>query len=58
MHPHQDATALRSHDRPIGYGVGQAEVTFAFDTPDRPAVRDPGGGRPADLPLLAQGDAP
>jgi hypothetical protein len=58
MHPHRGGMAPHTHDRPLGYGVGQADVTFAFDTPDRLAVRYPGGGRPADLPLLAQGDAP
>jgi protein SCO1/2 len=61
-HPHREGTAPHTHDRPLGYGVGHADVIFAFDTRDRLPVRYPGGVRPADLaadlPLLAQGDAP
>ena len=61
-HPHKEGTAPHTHDRPLGYGVGHANVIFAFDTRDRLPVLYPGGVRPADiaadLPLLAQGDAP
>ena len=61
---HVDApgTAPHSHDGPLGYGVAHANVIFGFDTRDRLPVLYPGGVRPsdiaADLPLLAQGDAP
>lgn len=61
-HEHKPGTAPHTHDRPLGYGVGHANVIFAFDTRDRLPVLYPGGVRPADiaadLPLLAQGDAP
>lgn len=61
-HVHKPGTAPHTHDRPLGYGVGHANVIFAFDTRDRLPVLYPGGVRPADiaadLPLLAQGDAP
>lgn len=61
-HAHKPGTAPHTHDRPLGYGVGHANVIFAFDTRDRLPVLYPGGVRPADiaadLPLLAQGDAP
>lgn len=61
-HEHKPGTAPHSHDGPLGYGVGHANVIFAFDTRDRLPVLYPGGVRPsdiaADLPLLAQGDAP
>lgn len=61
-HEHKPGTAPHTHDRPLGYGVGNANVIFAFDTRDRLPVLYPGGVRPADiaadLPLLAQGDAP
>ena len=63
-HLHKPGTAPHSHDGPLGYGVGHANVIFAFDTQDRLPVLYPGGVRPSDidaaLPLLAQpqGDAP
>ncbi len=61
-HVHKEGTAPHTHERPLGYGVAHADVIFAFDTRDRLPVRYPGGVRPADiaadLPLLAQGDAP
>ena len=59
-HVHKPGTAPHTHDRPLGYGVGHADVIFAFDTRDRLPVLYPGGVRPsdiaADLPLLAPGD--
>jgi protein SCO1/2 len=62
QHEHVRGTAAHSHDGPLGYGVGHADVIFAFDTRDRMPVLYPGGVRPsdlaADLPLLVQGDAP
>ncbi len=63
-HPDEEGTAPHTHAGPLGYGVGHANVIFAFDTQDRLPVLYPGGVRPsdiaADLPLLAQtqGDAP
>lgn len=61
-HEHARGTAPHTHAGPLGYGVGHADVIFAFDTDDRAPVRYPGGIRPsdiaADLPLLASGDAP
>jgi protein SCO1/2 len=61
-HAHKPGTVAHTHDRPLGYGVAHANVIFAFDTRDRLPVLYPGGVRPADiaadLPLLAQGDAP
>jgi protein SCO1/2 len=61
-HEHKPGTAPHTHEGPLGYGVGHANVIFAFDTRDRLPVLYPGGVRPsdiaADLPLLAQGDAP
>lgn len=60
-HEHAEGTAPHTHFGPLGYGVGHADVIFAFDTDDRLPVRYPGGVRPsdiaADLPLLAPGDA-
>ncbi|MCW2681242.1 MAG: putative Sco1/SenC family protein [Frankiales bacterium] len=57
-HVHKPGTAPHTHDRPLGYGVGHANVIFGFDTRDRLPVLYPGGVRPsdiaADLPLLAQ----
>ena len=62
QHEHAEGTALHTHTGPLGYGVGHADVIFAFDTDDRLPVPYPGGVRPsdlaADLPLLAPGDAP
>lgn len=59
-HVHKTGTAPHTHDRPLGYGVGHADVIFAFDSEDRLPVLYPGGVRPsdlaADLPLLAPGD--
>ena len=59
-HVHKPGTAPHTHDRPLGYAVGHANVIFAFDTEDRLPVLYPGGVRPsdiaADLPLLASGD--
>ena len=61
-HEHKQATAPHTHAGPLGYGVGHANVIFAFDTSDRLPVLYPGGVRPsdiaADLPLLAQGATP
>jgi protein SCO1/2 len=63
-HPHKEGTTPHKHSGPLGYGVGHANVIFAFDSADRLPVLYPGGVRPsdiaADLPLLAQtqGDAP
>ncbi len=63
-HAHKPGTAPHTHSRPLGYGVGHANVIFGFDVRDRLPVLYPGGVRPgdiaADLPLLAQtqGDAP
>ena len=57
-HVHKPGTAPHTHDRPLGYGVGHANLIFAFDTSDRLPVLYPGGVRPsdiaADLPLLVQ----
>ena len=59
-HVHKPGTAPHSHDRPLGYGVGHANVIFGIDADDRLPVLYPGGVRPsdlaADLPLLASGD--
>ncbi len=59
-HVHAPGTAPHTHDGPLGYGVGHANVIFAFDTSDRLPVLYPGGVRPsdiaADLPLLAPGE--
>jgi protein SCO1/2 len=59
-HEHKPGTAPHTHDGPLGYGVGHADVIFAYDAADRLAVTYPGGVLPADLaadlPLLAQGD--
>ena len=61
-HVHAEGTAPHTHDGPLGYGVGHADVIFAYDTEDRLPVMYPGGTRPsdlaADLPLLVPGDAP
>ena len=61
QHEHAEGTAAHSHAGPLGYGVGHADMIFAFDTDDRMPVMYPGGTRPsdlaADLPLLAPGDA-
>ena len=60
-HEHAEGTAPHRHDGPLGYGVGHANVIFAFDADDRLPVLYPGGVRPsdiaADLPLLASGEA-
>ena len=62
QHEHAPGTAPHEHVGPLGYGVGHADVIFAFDTGDRMPVLYDGGVRPsdlaADLPLLASGDAP
>lgn len=61
-HEHKPGTAAHDHAGPLGYGVGHANVIFAFDTSDRLPVLYPGGVRPsdiaADLALLAQGATP
>jgi protein SCO1/2 len=63
-HAHKPGTAPHKHTRPLGYGVGHANVIFGISTSDKLPVLYPGGVRPsdiaADLPLLAQtqGDAP
>ena len=58
-HEHEPGTAPHTHDGPLGYGVGHANVIFAFDSTDRLPVLYREGVRPADLaadlPLLAQG---
>jgi protein SCO1/2 len=57
-HEHEPGTAPHRHDGPLGYGVGHADVIFAYDAADRLAVRYPGGVLPADLaadlPALAR----
>lgn len=57
-HEHKPGTTPHGHDGPLGYGVGHANVIFAFDVRDRLPVLYPGGVRPsdiaADLPLLVQ----
>jgi protein SCO1/2 len=57
-HEHKPGATPHTHDGPLGYGVGHAEVIFAYDAADRLAVRYPGGVLPADLaadlPLLAR----
>lgn len=62
QHEEQPGTAPHPHLGPLGYGVGHANTIFGFDVADRLPVVYPGGVRPsdiaADLPLLAQGDAP
>jgi protein SCO1/2 len=62
QHVHAEGTAPHTHDGPLGYGVGHADMIFAYDTLDRLPVMYPGGTRPsdlaADLPLLVPGDAP
>jgi len=61
-HLHASGTAPHTHLGPLGYGVDHTNLLFAFDTADRLPVTYPAGVRPADiaadLPLLAQGDAP
>ena len=61
-HVHAEGTAPHTHEGPLGYGVGHADVIFAYDTEDEMPVMYPGGTRPsdlaADLPLLVPGDAP
>ena len=58
-HEHAPGTVPHTHDGPLGYGVGHANVIFAFDSTDRLPVLYREGVRPADLaadlPLLAQG---
>jgi protein SCO1/2 len=58
-HEHEPGTVPHTHDGPLGYGVGHANVIFAFDSTDRLPVLYREGVRPADLaadlPLLAQG---
>ena len=58
-HEHEQGTAPHTHEGPLGYGVGHANVIFAFDSTDRLPVLYREGVRPADLaadlPLLAQG---
>ena len=60
-HEHAEGTTPHEHFGPLGYGVGHADVIFAFDTRDRLPVFYPGSVRPsdlaADLTLLAPGDA-
>ena len=62
QHTHAVGTAPHKHVGPLGYGVGHADVIFAFDSEDRMPVLYDGGVRAsdlaADLPLLASGDAP
>ena len=62
QHAHAVGTAPHGHVGPLGYGVGHADVIFAFDSEDRMPVLYDGGVRAsdlaADLPLLASGDAP
>jgi len=61
-HVHTPGAAPHTHLGPLGYGVDHTNLLFAFDTSDRLPVTYPAGVRPADiaadLPLLAQGDAP
>ncbi|MCW2614015.1 MAG: electron transport protein SCO1/SenC [Frankiales bacterium] len=62
QHEHAPGTAAHQHFGPLGYGVGHADVIFAFDSDDRLPVLYDGGVRPsdiaADLPLLASGETP
>ena len=56
-HEHKPGTAPHQHFGPLGYGVGHANVIFAYSTDDELPVVYPGGVRPsdiaADLPQLA-----
>jgi len=58
-HEHRPGSAPHEHFGPLGYGVGHADVLFAFDTADQLPVLYRGGVRPsdlaADLLLLAPG---
>ena len=57
-HEHKPGTAPHTHTGPLGYGVGHANVIFAYGADDTLPVVYPAGVRPsdiaADLPLLAQ----
>lgn len=56
-HEHKPGTAPHQHFGPLGYGVGHANVIFAYSVDDELPVVYPGGVRPsdiaADLPQLA-----
>ena len=56
-HEHKTGTAPHTHTGPLGYGVGHANVIFAYSADDTLPVVYPGGVRPsdiaADLPALA-----
>lgn len=56
-HEHKAGTVPHTHTGPLGYGVGHANVTFAYSADDTLPVVYPGGVRPshiaADLPALA-----
>lgn len=56
-HEHKPGTAPHQHFGPLGYGVGHANVIFAYNSNDKLPVAYPGGTRPsdiaADLPQLA-----
>ena len=56
-HEHKPGTAPHQHFGPLGYGVGHANVIFAYSSDDELPVVYPGGVRPADiaadLPQLA-----
>ena len=57
-HEHKTGTAPHTHTGPLGYGVGHANVIFAYAADDTLPVVYPGGVRPsdiaADLPELAR----
>lgn len=57
VRPQAPAPRRHQHFGPLGYGVGHANVIFAYSTDDELPVVYPGGVRPsdiaADLPQLA-----
>ena len=57
-HEHKPGTVPHTHTGPLGYGVGHANVIFAYSADDKLPVVYPGGVRPsdiaADLPVLAE----
>jgi protein SCO1 len=57
-HAHKPGTPPHTHSGPLGYGVGHANVIFAYSSDDVLPVVYPGGSSPsdiaADLPRLAQ----
>lgn len=57
-HPHKPGTPDHTHSGPLGYGVGHANVIFAYSAKDVLPVVYPGGSTPgdisSDLPALAR----